>query len=295
MPGDPLAGASLAAAAGAAGGETGPRRIVAAVCASVLLYATGLIQNDLADAARDARERPDRPIPSGAIRRKTAAVVMWLLAGSAVLVAAATNVMAAFVLAVALLALISLYNCVTSGLAVVRPVNMGLCRGVSLLLGAAAVGGWPAVTHPLVLVAAVMLTLYVAAVTAIAANETAVSRVGRVRWAPAAALVGGLTAVVGVLLGAQIVADRGVDFVALFLALGLSATAVAGAVLCGRELAGLCPPERTGRTVGMLIRWLLVIQAALVAAAGAGGLWVAAALLLAWPVAGLLARRFASS
>jgi len=286
----------LAGAAGAAGGgESDWLRMAGAACASVLLYATGLIQNDLAGAARDARQRPDRPIPSGAVRRKTAAAVMWLLTGSALLVAAAANVMAAFILAVALLGLISLYNCVTSGLRVVRPVNMGLCRGASLLLGAAVVGGWPAVTHPLVLVAAATLTLYVASVTAIAANETAEVRVGWVRWAPAAALAAGLTAVMAVLLCAQIVAGRGVNFVALAVALGLSATAVAGAGLCGRKLVGLCSPELTARTVGMLVRRLVVVQAALAATAGAGGLWVAAGLLAAWLVAGLLARRLPSS
>ena len=288
MPGDPLAGYLLAGAAGAtAGGAAKAPLIIPAVCTSVLLYAMGLVQNDLADAKRDARDRPERPIPSGAIARPRAAVVMCVLGGLAVLTAAATNVMATFILAVALLALITLYNCVTSRAPVARPINMGLCRGASLLLGASVAGGWAALRDPIVLAATATLVLYIAAITAIASKETTTSRIGPLRWAPALALAAGF--------GAILLALRPPQTVDAAASCAVAILAVAWAVVCGARLAGVCEPARVGRTIGMLVRGLLPIQAAMAAAAGGAGLWVAGGLLAAWPVSGLLARRFASS
>src|SRR5207237_7189654 len=43
------------------------------VVASVLLYAGGVVLNDVYDAARDAVERPERAIPSGRASAQTAA------------------------------------------------------------------------------------------------------------------------------------------------------------------------------------------------------------------------------
>ena len=67
------------------------------------------------------------------------------------------------------------------------------------------------------------------------------------------------------------------------------------ATYCGTHLAGVPEPARVQRTVGMLIRGLLIIQAALVCIAGWPMMLVAIALLLLWPVQGALARRFYSS
>lgn len=66
VPGDPLAGFLIA---------TGGRldlRALCAVLASLAIYAAGLAMNDLADFAEDTRDRPKRPLPSGAIPRNTA-------------------------------------------------------------------------------------------------------------------------------------------------------------------------------------------------------------------------------
>ena len=41
--------------------------------ASSCLYLSGMVFNDIADREEDALERPDRPIPSGAVRLKSAA------------------------------------------------------------------------------------------------------------------------------------------------------------------------------------------------------------------------------
>ncbi len=65
VPGDILAGAA------AAGRPLGPRT-VGTMASSVCLYWAGMALNDYADAPVDAVERPQRPVPSGRVPRRTA-------------------------------------------------------------------------------------------------------------------------------------------------------------------------------------------------------------------------------
>ena len=58
VPGDVLAGCAVAAVDHA----IEPARLFAALVASLCLYASGLIMNDLVDEKTDRRERPSRPI-----------------------------------------------------------------------------------------------------------------------------------------------------------------------------------------------------------------------------------------
>src|SRR5512143_1178807 len=62
VPGDVLAGAALAGIA-----MRTMLTLASAVLISLLLYAAGLILNDYMDRRTDARERPERPIPSGRV------------------------------------------------------------------------------------------------------------------------------------------------------------------------------------------------------------------------------------
>jgi hypothetical protein len=138
-----------------------------------------------------------------------------------------------------------------------------------------------------------MLVCYIVAITMIASKETVTSRIGNTRWAPAVVLGVGFPIVLAALYAAA--RGRGVPVSAFgaYWSLILMGVAVAWAMHCGRKLIGVCPPARVGQTIGMLVRGIVVVQAAL--AAVSGQVWVVAALLAAWAVAGLLARRFASS
>jgi hypothetical protein len=291
-PGDPLAGFLLASLALE---SVEFWRMIPAAAASLLLYAAGLIQNDLAGLSRDRVERPERPLPSGAIRLGTAKVGIGILGLGAMGAAAMTGSLPAVVMALSLVVLISLYNHATSELPGARPINMGLCRGVSLLLGASAAGGWGAFENPSVLGAAAMLSFYVAALTHLASHETETRRVEIARWLPAAFLAAGF----GVLFIYQPMYGakwpESLKITGIFASLGLALLAVITAALPVRRLVGRCDPARIGRAIGALVRNLLPIQAALAAAGGSTGLLVAAALLVAWPIAGLLGKRFASS
>ena len=131
VPGDPLAGYVLAAY-GAFEAD-----VFYAVGASVCFYAAGLLDNDLADLAEDRAERPSRPLPSGAASPRTVALVAAVLVGAGFLLAGQLGG-AALTVAAGVVGAIGLYNHVTKRLPVIGALNMGVCRGLSVLLGAAA-------------------------------------------------------------------------------------------------------------------------------------------------------------
>lgn len=171
VPGDPLAGALL----------TGAALDWRPVAASVCFYAAGLSSNDVFDAAEDARDRPDRPIPSGRVSRTAAGIAAVALAVIGLGLAFLADRLA---IGATLLAAIVLYNAGGKRIPVFGPLNMGACRGLSLLLGAT--GFTPA---------AVVLALYIAVVTGIARHETTDRTIGFVRWLPAFVLATGFAAI----------------------------------------------------------------------------------------------------
>jgi 4-hydroxybenzoate polyprenyltransferase len=107
--------------------------------AAMLLYLAGMVLNDAYDAELDARERPERPIPSGRIRRRSAWIAGWtLLAGGVGASAAASYCSLNPVLIGVCLALaIIMYN---GGLksTPAGPWLMGWCRMLCVLLGSSA-------------------------------------------------------------------------------------------------------------------------------------------------------------
>ncbi|MHB0937705.1 MAG: UbiA-like protein EboC [Armatimonadota bacterium] len=101
------------------------------------LYGGGVVLNDVCDAALDARERPERPIPSGRISRRTAAWLGGLLLIGGVVSAGQVGVISGVIAgSIALLALI--YDLRAKHHPVLRPVTMGACRGLNLVLGMSA-------------------------------------------------------------------------------------------------------------------------------------------------------------
>ena len=130
------------------------------------LYAGGVVLNDVFDREIDRTERPERPIPSGRVPVGAASILgggllaLGVLAGS--LATAAAGVVAA-----ATAASVLLYDAWGKRQGLLGPVNMGMCRGLNLLLGIAAApavlaDAWPLGLLPLV---------YIAAVTAVSRGE----------------------------------------------------------------------------------------------------------------------------
>jgi len=172
VPGDPLAGFLLATSGG--GEDVALWRVIPAIVAAILVYAAGMLWNDVADYAEDSRERPERPLPSGRLKPGRVLVAGGLLLLAAPVTAAFAG-MQSMRFAAVLGLLVAGYDFGRRPAIRVRRylsyINMGLCRGTSLLLGASAampLRQWP----DSVLWAALLLTVYVAAVTAVAFGET---------------------------------------------------------------------------------------------------------------------------
>lgn len=101
--------------------------------ASAGLYLGGMVLNDVFDAALDAIERPERPIPSGRITIRAATIAGALLMISGIISAAfagVTSLTVALMIAVAVIA----YNAGLKASAA-GPLAMATCRFLNLLLG----------------------------------------------------------------------------------------------------------------------------------------------------------------
>jgi len=135
VPGDVLVGAA-AVIWGPLGCNTtavsvGAKAIVAACLASVLLYLFGLADNDIVGAKKDG---PERPIPAGEISLGMARLARGICLFAAMIIGAIANLppfwwVAAFLLAVAIV----VYNRTKWCL------MMGLCRGLNVACGGAAI------------------------------------------------------------------------------------------------------------------------------------------------------------
>lgn len=144
VPGDALAGA---AAAGVLGPRTG------GLCAaSVCLYWAGMAANDWADRELDAKERPERPIPSGRVAPGTALGVAAGLGAAGLALAGLAGGRRALAVAVPLAGMVWWYDTKLKGTPA-GPVGMAACRGLDVLLGAAP-GTWQRAGVPALTVAA---------------------------------------------------------------------------------------------------------------------------------------------
>jgi hypothetical protein len=154
------------------------------------------------------------------------------------------------------------------------------------MLGASAVGV-EALRLPVPILAAGGLTLYVAAVTAVAAREMSGSSPGWKALAPCAVLLVWLPFI------SHIGPAAGTPFAVAAQGLGLIIGIFMGTR--GIDIMRRTDPRSISRGVGSFIRALLVAQASLAVAGAFPGVYVAAALLVLWPVSAIIGRRFYSS
>lgn len=111
---------------------------VACLClATIGLYGGGVVFNDVFDADLDKIERPERPIPSGVISKTQAIILGTYLFLVGILAAFSVGGLAGYSgwLAVAITASCLVYDKWGKHQEVLGPLNMGLCRGLNLLLG----------------------------------------------------------------------------------------------------------------------------------------------------------------
>ncbi|WP_366828528.1 UbiA-like protein EboC [Nostoc sp. NMS2] len=130
------------------------------------LYGGGIVFNDVFDAELDAKERPNRAIPSGRVSRQNAALLGSILFAIGIIAAFQVSWLSA---AIAILIALSslLYDSLAKHHPFFGPLNMGLCRGSNLLLGVSAVPAMIGERWYLALIP----VLYIAAITAISQGE----------------------------------------------------------------------------------------------------------------------------
>lgn len=168
---DVLAGYAVA-------GRPGKSELAALLVATACLYAGGVVLNDYFDRDLDNVERPERPIPSGRVTAAVAGALGGALLATGTL-AAALATPAAAAIAVATAAAILSYDAWAKRHPLLGPLNMGLCRGLNLLLGVAAAPGVLGSAWYL----AILPIVYIAAVTAVSRGEVHGGRRGIAAYA----------------------------------------------------------------------------------------------------------------
>lgn len=161
---DILAGVAVA---GYAGGIAELPSVLLLVVATIGLYGGGVVFNDVFDAALDRVERPERPIPSGLITEKEGAFLGTSLLAIGVTAAFGLSVYPSGSIAFAIAVAALVYDKWGKHHRFFGPLNMGICRGLNLLLGISVVPealfqyGWLAIVP----------ILYIAAITMISQGE----------------------------------------------------------------------------------------------------------------------------
>ena len=237
-----LAGAVLS------GGDWRNWRLGLMLVAMSSFYVGGMYLNDYFDRAIDARERPERPIPSGHISAHAVAAIGFCLVGAGAVATAAMGPAAAAMAALLAISIVA-YDLHHKANAF-APVVMGACR--ALVYGATATALSGGVTI-FVAVAAVAIAAFVAGLT-YAARQESLDKVGNL-W-PLLLLAAPMLVAVGVF-------RQGPGAMAVYL---LLAVWIAAAVylLARRPVAG-----SVSRAVGWLIAGISLCDAAILASTGA--------------------------
>jgi len=262
-----------------------PARWVPLTVASMVLYAAGTTLNDVFDYAIDQSERPNRPLPSGRISRRTAAWcgALGLVFGPAIALSSGSSAsgLVATILAVCILG----YD---AGLkhSAVGPLFMGGCRALNLLLGmthADGLAGWAGWS------AAIAYGLFVAGITVVSRSEVhGGSRTGLAvgLWLQNLALVGLATIALQPRQFPAAAPDRPLIPIEGILVLALVALAVNSAA---SRAIRQPRPELVQKAVKTGILSLIWLNVGLVAAVRGlepacviGALWVPAYLLGRW-------------
>ena len=281
-PGDPLVGALLACSA--LGIMPHWPAIGATMGAALLFYAAGLLSNDYFDRAVDARERPDRPLPSGSVNPATVLIVALILTlgGLLLLIPAGWRaVVAGLIVATG----VWFYNSIGKNIPRLAPFSMGICRGFSMLMGAS-VEGYRGASAQSVTITFFGLILFIALVTHIARHEAEAQRPTIPAWARL-----GLPVLLSIWMGLSL--HR--TILSFDLSAILAAMSVLWAVVWAIQLKPRATPRQVQSAVGGLIRGLILTQAAWCASAGPQDQGAALLLLVAFPVSGWLGKWFYGS
>ncbi|NIJ45529.1 4-hydroxybenzoate polyprenyltransferase [Wenyingzhuangia heitensis] len=162
--------------------------------ATACLYAGGIIFNDVFDLEADKINRPERVIPSGKLslkEAKIAGIVLFFIAIMATFLVSLFSTLVALGVVVCALS----YDKYAKHNTFLGPINMGMCRGLNLILGMSIITSLDAKYYLISL----LPILFVSAITLTAQKETK----GKNKLAIGLAMLLDLSIVVGFLFIAQ--------------------------------------------------------------------------------------------
>ncbi|MEN6449511.1 MAG: UbiA family prenyltransferase [Thermoguttaceae bacterium] len=259
--------------------------LITLLVASGLLYAGGVVLNDVLDLDIDRRERPGRPLPSGRI--SVDAARRWgyrfLIGGVALATATVFSVghlrpgVVAALLAIAILAYDAWLKRTPLG-----PVAMGACRMLNVMLGMNAVDASLGVGHWLV---AGGLGVYVAGVTWFARRENEQSERLHLSLATAVMTVG-----LAMIASLPRWSDRVIAGIRQQPQWWYLLIAALGMVVLRRCVAAIIEPSPRGVRLAVTQCILSIVMLDAVACYSVRGMYWASVILLFWAPAILLGR-----
>jgi len=137
------------------------------LCISTIgLYSGGIIFNDVFDAELDKTERPERPIPSGLISKNAASIFGGIFFFIGIFAAGFYSPVSRYLAAAIMIACLT-YDKWAKHHSILGPLNMGLCRGLNLLLGMSIISSSLETSWFL----AIIPIIYIASITMISRGE----------------------------------------------------------------------------------------------------------------------------
>jgi hypothetical protein len=226
------------------------------------------------DLEEDRAERPNRPLPSGAARLSH----VWLAAGGLKALGLALCLpggMRTLGTGLGIVVAVAAYDCGLKKIPILGVITMGLCRGLSVFLGATFAGGCGCPASG----AVIAITCYIAAVTHLARYETTSGAPGYAIFLP---LIGP-AAMVGL--------QKHLTPPAIAAALAAAGMIAFTVIRVWKKKAPLPP------SIGALIRVLLIIQAFYCLSSPAStAAWASALILVVlWPISRAVSKRFYAS
>ncbi|NQW26422.1 MAG: UbiA-like protein EboC [Flammeovirgaceae bacterium] len=137
------------------------------IVSTIGLYGGGIVLNDVFDQKIDSIERPERPIPSGQISIQKATMFALALFSLGIVFAFFAHPVSGLI-AILIAISAAIYDKYSKHHAVFGPLNMGICRGLNLILGMSILVSNPS---ELLLLMALIPVLFVAAITLTSQGE----------------------------------------------------------------------------------------------------------------------------
>ena len=283
VPGDPLAGFALASLGQS---DVSWLRVLPVVGCSLLLYAVGMIWNDCADYEEDLQHRPQRPLSSGRIGRRTAFVVGVVLALFGVALAAVAGVWA-FGSSLVLLGLVAVYDWG-------REERLKGRKAENLKGQKGNDDGVPIsnIQHSISSIQQPMEDQRSGHTGSLPSRKTSDQRLATKVKRVISTLNMGACRGASFLLGAAAARPPNEwSLIVVMAAVGIMLYITIVSLVAADEIKN----SFWSRYVGLMIRSLIVVQALLCAVGSDGGVWVGAIVLLGWPLSWWLAKRFYAS